>query len=116
MIRCGQKAHLGGDPAEDEVWMFGIRGQELTRCFNGCVSRLHGDVRRRQIAAHQHVEMGNLAEWLVHISLRSQSYPRQLANTTPQVHFRWCQEVPLGDTDVAGVRARKTSSQLGASL
>ncbi len=75
MIRCLQKATFGGDPAEDEVRMFGIRGQELTRSFNGGMSRLNGDLRRRQIAAHQHVEMWNLAEWLVHISLRSQSYP-----------------------------------------
>lgn len=57
MIRCRQKALFGGDAAEDEDWMFGIRGQELARCFNGCMSRLHGHLRRRQIAAHQHVEM-----------------------------------------------------------
>src|SRR5260370_15202745 len=69
MIRCRQKALFGGDSAEDEVWMFGIGGQELTRCFNGCMSRLHGHLRRRQIAAHQQVEMWNLAEWLVHTCL-----------------------------------------------
>jgi hypothetical protein len=75
MIRCRQKALFGGDTAEDEVWMFGIGGQELTRCFNGCMSRLHGHLRRRQIAAHEHVEMWNLAERLVHMCLRYQSYP-----------------------------------------
>jgi len=75
MIRRGQEALFGANAAEDEVWMFGIRGQELARCFNGGMRRLHGDLRRRQVAAHQHVEMGNLAEWLDHISLRQQSYP-----------------------------------------
>jgi hypothetical protein len=70
IIRCLQKALFGGDATENEVWVFGLRGQELARSFNGGMSRLHGDLRRRQIATHQHIEMWNLDECLVHIGLR----------------------------------------------
>jgi hypothetical protein len=62
MIGCRQQALFRGDATEDEVGVFGIRSQELTRGFHCGVNRLYSDLGRGQIPANEYVDVRNLAE------------------------------------------------------
>jgi hypothetical protein len=59
----GCQQTLGGrDGTEDQVGVFGIGRQELTGGFEDGMSRLNGNLGRGQVAANEHVNVGNLAE------------------------------------------------------
>ena len=57
-----QEAVFGRDGAEDEVRVVGVGREVSAGRFDGRVGRLNGDLRRRQIAADEDVDVRNLAE------------------------------------------------------
>jgi len=62
----GQQPLLGADATQDEMGVGGIGRQEPPGGLDGGVRRLDGDLRRRQVAADQDVQVPDLRESVAH--------------------------------------------------